>query len=248
MVLAPPGPGPDVRLIWHPGETNPREGFDTNARRRVGSAAVDARIAVLASGAGTNLQALLEDPHVGPWIALVLTDRPGAGALERANRRGVKTVVVDRSGYADGEGFDRAVLDALRAERIGFVALAGYMRILGREVVTAFPERILNVHPSLLPAFPGAHPVRDALEWGARVTGATVHVVDEQVDHGPIVAQEAVSLEPGDDERSLHQRIQVAERRLFPAALRALVEGRLKVEGRRVHVLEGDAVEAERTG
>jgi phosphoribosylglycinamide formyltransferase-1 len=118
------------------------------------------------------------------------------------------------------------------------VCLAGYMRILGPEVVRAFWGRMLNVHPSLLPAFPGAHAVRDALAWGVRVTGCTVHLVDEEVDHGPIVAQEAVPVLDGDDEEALHARIQEAEHRLYPAVVRAMLEGRVRVDGRRVRVEE----------
>jgi phosphoribosylglycinamide formyltransferase-1 len=201
---------------------------------------VEARIAVLASGAGTNLQALLDDPLIGPQVALVVSDRPGALALERARARGVKAVVLEPSHYSSREGFDRALTALLEEEAIEFVLLAGYMRILGAHTVQAFRERILNVHPSLLPTFPGAHPIRDALAWGIKITGATVHLVDEDVDHGPIVLQEPVLVLPEDDERSLHQRIQAVEHRLFPRAARLLTEGRLKVEGRLVHIIGGE--------
>jgi phosphoribosylglycinamide formyltransferase 1 len=200
---------------------------------------VDARIAVLASGTGTNLQALLDDPHVGHSIVLVVSDKPGAAALERARARGIKPVVLQPGHYASREGFDRALTALLEEEAIEYVLLAGYMRIVGAATVRAFRDRILNVHPSLLPAFPGAHPVPDVLAWGVRVTGATVHLVDEEVDHGPIVLQEPVLVLPEDDERSLHLRIQEVEHRLFPQAARLLAEGRLKIEGRFVHILEG---------
>jgi phosphoribosylglycinamide formyltransferase 1 len=199
---------------------------------------VDARIAVLASGAGTNLHALLEDPYVGPWIALVVSDNPSAGALARARARGVKAVVLDPSKYVSRSEFDHALTLLLEEEAVEYLLLAGYMRILGTEVVRAFRDRILNVHPSLLPAFPGAHAVRDALAWGEKVTGATVHLVDEEVDHGPIVLQEPVVVLSDDDEATLHLRIQSVEHRLFPRAAKLMVEGRLKVEGRLVHVLE----------
>lgn len=199
---------------------------------------VDARIAVLASGAGSNLQALLDDPHVGPHIVLVFSNRADAGALDRARSRGVRTAVLEPAGYPSREAFDHALTETLQADGVEFVLLAGYMRILGPEVVRAFPNRILNVHPALLPAFPGAHAVRDALSWGARVTGATVHLVDEEVDHGPIVLQEALEVLPGDDEASLHARIQEVEHRLYPKAARLLIQGRLRVEGRAVRVLE----------
>jgi phosphoribosylglycinamide formyltransferase-1 len=199
---------------------------------------VDARVAVLASGSGTNLQALMEDPVVGPWIALALSDRQDAYALERARARGVAAVFVDPTVHPDRASYDRAVLGVLRDHDIGFVALAGFMRILSPELVRAYAGRILNLHPALLPAFPGAHGVRDALDWGAKVTGVTVHFVDEELDHGPIVAQEPVRVLPDDDWDSLEERIHEAEHRIYPMAVRALVEGRLEVEGRVVRVLE----------
>lgn len=196
-------------------------------------------MAVLASGQGTNLQALMDDPVVGPWIALAVSDRPHAPALERARARGVKAVFLDPAAYPDRPGYDRALQDLLESERIEYVALAGFMRIVGPDVVGAYAARMLNVHPALLPAFPGTQAVADALAWGAKVTGVTVHFVDEEVDHGPIVSQQAVEVRDDDDWDSLESRIHQAEHRLFPAAVRALVEGRLKVEGRIVRVLEG---------
>jgi len=201
---------------------------------------VDVRVAVLASGSGTNLQALLDDPVVGPWIVLVVSDRAGATALERARSRGVAAEFLDPSRHPDRAGYGKALVALLEAAAIEYVALAGFMRILSPDVVRAFGGRMLNVHPSLLPAFPGAHAVREALAWGARVSGVTVHLVDEEVDHGPIVLQESVPVMPGDDEGSLHARIQEVEHRLYPRAVRLLAEGRLKVEGRVVHILEGD--------
>jgi phosphoribosylglycinamide formyltransferase-1 len=200
---------------------------------------VEARVAVLASGQGTNLQALMDDPITGPWIALVISDRADARALERARARGVEAVILDPSKHSDRRAYDHALRELLESERIDAVALAGFMRIVGPQMVEAFRGRMLNVHPALLPAFPGAHAVADALAWGAKVTGVTVHLVDEEVDHGPIVAQEAVPVAGDDNWDSLESRIHQAEHRLFPAALRALVEGRLKLEGRVVHVLEG---------
>jgi phosphoribosylglycinamide formyltransferase-1 len=222
--------------LWH-GDSL---AFDIGEPARLPSAAVDARIAVLASGAGTNLQALLDDPQVGPCIVLVMSDRADAGALERARARNVRALVVEATPRTE---FDRALLEALRAQDVECVALAGFMRILSRDVVGAFRDRILNVHPALLPAFPGARAVRDALDWGVKVTGATIHLVDEEVDHGPIVLQEAVPVLPEDDEASLHARIQEVEHRLFPRAVHLLAEGRLKVEGRRVHIIDGASAE-----
>ena len=202
---------------------------------------VEARIAVLASGEGTNLQALLDDPVVGGWIVLVVSDRAEAKALERARDRGIAATHLDPSGHPDRPSYDRALRGLLERERVGYVALAGFMRMLGPEVVGAFEGRVVNVHPALLPSFPGSHAVSDALAWGAKVTGVTVHLVDEQMDHGPIVAQEAVPILADDDWDSLEARIHETEHRLLPAALRAMAEGRLRVVGRTVQVLEEPA-------
>jgi phosphoribosylglycinamide formyltransferase 1 len=197
---------------------------------------MQARIAVLASGLGSNLEVLLRDAVVGPWIALVVSDRERAPALDRARGAGAEAVFVDPGGGAGGERFDDRLLELLRARSIDIVVNAGFMRILGPEVVRAYAGRCLNIHPSLLPSFPGRHAVADAVEWGVKVTGVTVHLVDEQVDHGPIVAQEPVRVHDGDDERSLHARIQQVEHRLYVDAVRALAEGRLRVDGRRVTI------------
>jgi phosphoribosylglycinamide formyltransferase-1 len=197
----------------------------------------EARLAVLASGGGTNLQALLDDPVVGPWVVVTVSDRREAHALERARRRGVEAVMVDPAAHPDRTSFDRAVLGVLRDRGVDVVALAGFMRIVGPELVRAFDGRMLNVHPALLPAFPGTTSVADALAWGVKVTGVTVHLVDDEVDHGPIVFQEAIEVLPDDDWDALEARVHEVEHRLLPAAVRALVEGRLVVDGRQVRVL-----------
>ena len=199
---------------------------------------MDARVAVLVSGGGTNLQALLDDVVVGPWIRIVVSDRPSIPALERAERRGIETSVIELSEYADRAAFTRAVRDLLLGHEIDVVANAGYMKVLTVEFAEAFEGRWLNVHPSLLPAFPGCHSVADALAHGVKVTGVTVHLVDEEVDHGPIVAQESVPVYPDDDWVMLEARVHQVEHRLLPAAVRAFVEGRMKLEGRVVRVLE----------
>lgn len=204
--------------------------------------AADVRIAVLASGGGTNLQALLDDEYCGPRIALVVSDVAGARALERARGRGVPAVFCDPAAHASREAFGEALEAVLAEHAIGIVALAGFMRILSAGVVRAYRGRMLNVHPALLPAFPGAHAVADALAWGSKVTGVTVHLVDEEVDHGPIVFQEAVAVRDDDDWDSLESRIHEAEHRLLPRAVRALAEGRIRVEGRRVSVAEPASV------
>jgi len=201
---------------------------------------VDARLAVLASGTGTNLQALLDHPVVGPWVTLVVSDRGDARALERARERGVRAELLDPAAFADRAAYDARLVDLLRANAIDVVVLAGFMRILGPEVVRAFPERIVNIHPALLPSFPGAHGIEDAFAWGVKVTGVTVHLVDEEMDHGPILAQEAVPILPTDDVGSLEQRIHQVEHRIYAPAVRAVVEGRVKLQGRVAHVLEED--------
>ncbi len=193
-------------------------------------------IAVLASGAGTNLQAFLEDAVVAPNVSLVVSDRADAGALERAEAAGVRAVHLDPRAHASREDHDLALRDVLSS--IDLVCLAGYMRILTPEVVRPFWGRMVNVHPSLLPAFPGAHAVEDALSWGVKVTGVTVHLVDEEVDHGPILAQEPVPILDGDDRGSLHARIQDVEHRLYPAVVRLFLEDRVRVDGRTVRVVD----------
>ena len=196
------------------------------------------RIAVLVSGAGTNLQSLLDDPDVGPRIVLVLSDRDGVAALDRASQRSVETLVIRPSDHDGRDVYSRTVRDALVDRDIDIAVNTGFMRILGPVFADAFQGRWLNVHPGLLPSFPGAHALSDALEWGAKVTGVTVHLVDEQVDHGPIVLQEAVAIDDDDDVDSLGSRIHEVEHRLLPKAVRLLLDGRLKVEGRRVSVTE----------
>jgi phosphoribosylglycinamide formyltransferase-1 len=197
---------------------------------------MDARVAVLVSGSGTNLQALLDDPAIRPHVALVLSDRPGVRALDRAREAAVESVVIEPDGFADRSDFDLAVLRVLDERRIDVLVSAGYMRLLGKPVLDVFEGRWLNVHPALLPSFPGMHGVRDALEYGVKVTGVTVFLVDEGVDTGPIVSQEVVEVLADDDWDSLEERIHEAEHRLLPAAVRALIEGRLHVDGRRVVV------------
>jgi phosphoribosylglycinamide formyltransferase-1 len=196
-------------------------------------------VAVLASGEGTNLQALLDDASLGRQVALVVSDRPQAKALGRARRAAVQTVVVEPSGFRDRSSYDSALVALLEDERIDVVVLAGFMRILGPEVVSRFENRILNVHPSLLPSFPGDRSVKDALEWGVKLTGVTVHLVDDQVDHGPVVAQEAIPVFPDDGWESLEARVHEVEHRLLPMAVRAMVEGRIQVNGRTVRIEEG---------
>jgi phosphoribosylglycinamide formyltransferase 1 len=202
---------------------------------------VSLRVGVLASGRGSNLQAILDaaaHPDYPARVAVVIADRERAAALERAAAAGVPAVFLNPKDHADRDAYDAALVDALRAHGVGLVCLAGFMRILSPAFVRAFEGRILNVHPSLLPAFPGLSPHRQVLEHGVRVSGATVHFVETGVDTGPIVLQAAVPVEPGDTEATLAARVLVEEHRLYPAAVRLFAEGRLEITGRRVIVKE----------
>jgi phosphoribosylglycinamide formyltransferase 1 len=194
------------------------------------------RIAVLVSGSGTNLQALLDHPVGGPRIALVLSDRPDVKALERGASDGIESAVLEPKDFEDRKTFDHAVVDLLRDRGIDVVVSAGYMRLLGPAVLDAYGGRWLNVHPSLLPAFPGTSGVADALTYGVRVTGVTVFFVDEGMDTGPVVMQEAIEVREDDDRDSLEARVHEVEHRLLPAATAALVEGRIRLDGRRVTI------------
>jgi phosphoribosylglycinamide formyltransferase-1 len=191
-------------------------------------------IAVLASGSGTNLQALIDTPSVRPHIRLVVSDNPDAQALTRAEDHGIATSVVGWADHRNRDSFSVAIADIIEQSGAKGVVLAGFMRILARSFIDRFPERILNIHPSLLPAFPGSHAVETAIDHGVKVSGVTVHFVDEMVDHGPIVAQVPVAVRPGDTVQTLHRRIRVEEHRIYPEVVEAFVEGRLRVEGRRV--------------
>ena len=194
------------------------------------------RVAVLVSGSGTNLQALLEDSAIRPHIALVLSDRPDVLALKRAADADVEALVIESTG--DRAELSNAVADALTQRGIDVIVSAGYMRVLGAPVIERWRDRWLNVHPALLPSFPGMHGVRDALAYRVKVTGVTVHFVDEGVDSGPIVLQETVEVRDDDDWDSLELRIHEVEHRLLPRAVRALLQDRLVVEGRHVRIRE----------
>ncbi|HEX6210105.1 MAG TPA: phosphoribosylglycinamide formyltransferase [Methylomirabilota bacterium] len=199
-------------------------------------------LGVLASGRGSNLQAILDAcarPGFPARVAVVISDREQAPALERARAAGVEALWVNPKDFGDREAYDRALVRELQARGVGLVCHAGWMRILSPVYVRAFAGRALNIHPSLLPAFPGLHPQRQALEHGARVSGATVHLLDEGVDTGPIVLQAAVPVAPSDTEETLAARILVEEHRLYPEAIRLFAEGRLQIQGRRVIVLPG---------
>ena len=195
------------------------------------------RIGVLASARGSNLQAILDaarEPSYPARVAVVISDRETATALDRARQAGVPAVFMNPKDFGDRPAYEAALSAELAARQVGLVCLAGFMRLLGPAFVAAWSGRILNIHPSLLPAFPGLAPQRQALEHGVRVTGATVHFVNEGVDSGPIVLQEAVPVEPDDTEATLSARILTTEHRLYPQAIRLFAQARLQITGRRV--------------
>jgi phosphoribosylglycinamide formyltransferase-1 len=197
------------------------------------------RVGVLASGTGSLLQAILDAADDSYEVVVVLSDRAGVQALARAEAAGIPAVVVDFAEYGKEHRpeFSVACARALREHRVDLTCSAGFGRILSPAYFAEVGVPYLNSHPALLPAFPGAHGVRDALEHGVKVTGTTIHFADEGVDTGPIVAQRAVVVEEGDTEETLHERIKIVERELYPDVIRLFARGRLKVEGRRVHIL-----------
>jgi phosphoribosylglycinamide formyltransferase 1 len=191
------------------------------------------RLAVLVSGGGTNLQAILdaiERRALDAEVTLVLSNKPGAFALERARLAGVPTQVVSHREFATREAFDGAVVEAIRARGADWVVLAGFMRLVTPVLLDAFPHRVVNVHPALLPAFPGAHAQADALAYGVRFTGCTVHLVDAGTDTGPIIAQAVVPVRDDDSVETLTARLLTEEHALLPAVLQWVAEGRVKVE------------------
>lgn len=195
-----------------------------------------ARIVVLASGAGSNLQALLDADQDAYVVSGVVADRPDARALVRADAHGIPTLVIDPGDFPDRAAWDVALAHGIGDWSPDWVVCAGFMRVLGQGVLEAFPQRIVNTHPALLPAFPGSHGVRDALAYGARVSGCTVHLVDAGIDTGPILAQAAVDIAPDDDEGALHERIKVVERALLVDIVTRLCTAGCTVDGRRVTI------------
>ncbi|MBL8697379.1 MAG: phosphoribosylglycinamide formyltransferase [Alphaproteobacteria bacterium] len=195
------------------------------------------RVAVLISGRGSNMQALIEAARAEDFpaeIALVLSNRPDAAGLERAAAAGLRTETLDHKRFADRGAFERMLDERLRAHEVELVCLAGFMRLLTAGLVDAWRDRMINIHPSLLPAFPGLDTHARALEAGVRFTGCTVHVVRAEMDAGPIIAQAAVPVLPDDDEARLAARVLAAEHRLYPLALRLFATGEARVEGERV--------------
>ncbi len=196
-------------------------------------------------GLGSNLQAILDAERAGELgpgtVRLVVSNRPGVRALERAESAGVATQVIAHKDHATRDSFDGALVEALQSAGVELVVLAGFMRIVTGRLLSAFAGRVLNIHPSLLPSFPGLHAQKQALDYGVPLAGCSIHFVDEGTDSGPIIAQAAVPVLPDDDEERLTARILVEEHRLYPAVVRAVCEGRVEVRGRRVHVVPAES-------
>lgn len=195
--------------------------------------------AVLASGNGSNVQAIIKavkSKAIKAKLAVVISDKQDAYALVRARKAGVPAVFINPKDFSDRVSFDRALLKCLKEAEIDFVVLAGFMRILSAPFIQAFPNKILNVHPALLPAFKGARAIRDAFDLGVKVTGITVHFVDEEIDNGAVIAQEAVDIKPKDTLAKLEERIHKAEHRIYPKVIGLYAAGKIKVQGRTVKI------------
>lgn len=198
------------------------------------------RLGVLISGSGTNLQAIIDasnDRRLDADVVVVVSNQEAAYGLERARKVDIPAVWIDRTAYDTVAAYNRAILKVLQEHEVDVVVMAGYMRLLGNEVLDAYPNHVLNIHPSLLPSFAGANGIRDAFEYGVRVTGVTVHLANERFDEGAIIAQRPVLIEPEDTLATLEAKIHAVEHELYPAAIQLFAEGRLSTDGERVHIL-----------
>ena len=198
-------------------------------------------IGVLASGRGTNLQAIIEaveEGRIEGEISIVVSDNPDAYALKRAKQHNIETQYIDFRSFKNREDYDKKVVECLKEKKIDLVVLAGYMRILTPYFINAYKNKIINIHPALLPSFPGLHAQRQAVEYGVKVSGCTVHFVDEGVDSGPIILQQAVVVKDDDSEESLAERILREEHRIYPQAIQLFSQGRLIIKGRKVFIKE----------
>ncbi len=194
-------------------------------------------IAVFASGKGTNFTALLKAAKsrlIKADIKLLVCDNPQAPVLGRARRAGIGIALVKKADFLTKVEFEQEIIRHLKKNDIGLIVLAGFMRVLGPDLINAYKDKILNIHPALLPAFKGAHAIRDAFDYGAKITGVTVHFVDEKMDHGPIILQQAVKIEDLDTLESLETKIHKMEHKIYPQAVRLFIEDRLKIEGRKL--------------
>lgn len=196
-------------------------------------------IAVFASGRGTNFAAMIraiKKGYIQANLSLLVCDNPQAAAIARAKRAGIKVALIKREDYASKKEFETAIIRQLEENQIDLIVLAGFMRLLSAEFVGRFPNKILNIHPALLPAFKGTDAIKDAFDYGVKTTGITVHFVDAEMDHGPIILQQAVKIEANDTPQTLQVKIHKLEHKLYPLAVKLFVEGRLKIDSRKVRV------------
>ncbi|MBD5607572.1 MAG: phosphoribosylglycinamide formyltransferase [Desulfovibrio sp.] len=196
-------------------------------------------IAILASGSGTNAQAIIDKIEAGildARIALLICDKPGAAVIERARRHGLPCEVMERKSFANRETFDRAMLDRLDPAGCELIVLAGYMRLLSPLFLEAYPGRVINIHPALLPSFPGVHGIRDAYDYGVKLAGPSAHFVEEKMDSGPLIIQAAVTCDLSQGIERLEAKIHAAEHRIYPQAIQWIAEGRLERDGRAVYL------------
>ena len=203
-----------------------------NARKKLA-------VGVLASGGGTNLQAIIDASESGrldACVSVLISDVPGSGAIKRAERHSIPAFAVPRSEFPSKHAFESRIVELLKSKEVELVCLAGYMRIVGRTMLESFPNRIINIHPALLPSFPGLEAQRQALEHGVKVSGCTVHFVDELTDHGPVIRQAAVEVMEDDTAETLGKRILEQEHRIYPEAIQLFAERKLTLEGRRVKI------------
>ncbi len=197
-------------------------------------------LGVLISGRGSNLQAIIDAAEGGEThshVVVVISNDPGAYGLERAKKHGIAAVVIDNRTFPDKNTYELEIVKVLRQHKVDLVCLAGYMRIVGKVLLSHFAGKMINIHPALLPSFPGLHGQKQALDYGVKLTGVTVHFVDEGCDTGPIILQAAVPVKDDDSEESLSARVLEQEHKLYPQAIRLFAEGKLKIEGRKVKIL-----------
>jgi len=192
-------------------------------------------LAVLASGNGTNLQSIIDaakDKTLDAQVVVVISDNPDAHALLRAKDNGIDAVVIERKNFKTKNEYENEIIKVLKEHKTELVCLAGYMRIVGKELLSAFPDRVINIHPALLPSFPGKDAQKQALDYGVKIAGCTVHFVDEKTDHGPIILQAAIEVKENDTVDSLKARILKEEHRIYPEAIALIAKGKIKIDGR----------------
>lgn len=198
-------------------------------------------LGVLASGRGSNFQSIINEINAGRLdakIKILITDNPNAYAIQRAKQHGINWIYVNPKEFPSKDSFYEKLADLLIAEEVELVILAGFMRIIGKPLIDAYPMKIMNIHPALLPSFPGLHGQKKAIQYGVKISGCTVHFVDEGMDTGPIIIQAAISVNPEDTEQSLSDKILQLEHKIYPEAIRLYQQGRLRLEGRVVKILD----------